>query len=119
MLTICQTRKLQLTWIHFSEMSNTIFTSEIPEADTFVENHDFSEECYNDDSQLNSPITVNENLEAVKTLKRSKSCGNDILLNDYFIESVDILSGHLCDIFNGILNSGFSPEEWTCTQEGG
>ena len=39
-------------------MSTTIFTSEIPEVDTFVENHDLSEECYNDDSQLNSPITV-------------------------------------------------------------
>jgi len=66
------------------------------------------EECYNDDSQLNSPITVTEMLEAVETLKRVKSCGNDFLLNDYFIESVDILSGHLCDIFNGTLNSGFS-----------
>jgi len=76
-LTICQTRKLQLTWIHFSEMSNTIFTSEIPEADTFVENHDFSEECYNDDSPLNSLITVNEILEAVNTLKIGKSCDND------------------------------------------
>ena len=71
------------------------------------------EECYNDDSPLNSPITVNEILEAVKTLKRGKSCGNDFLLNDYFIESIDILSGHLCDIFNAILNSGFFPEEWT------
>jgi len=50
---------------HFSEISNTIFTSELPEADTFVENHAFSEECYNDDSPLNSPITVNEILEAV------------------------------------------------------
>ena len=47
-------------------------------------------------------------LEAVETLKRVKSCGNDFLLNDYFIESVDILSGHLCDSFNVTLNSGFS-----------
>ena len=58
-------------------MSNTIFTSEIPEADTFVENHDFSEECYNVDSPLNSLITVNEILEAVNTLKIGKSCDND------------------------------------------
>ena len=66
---------------YFSKISNTIFTSEIPEADTFVGNRAFSEECYNDDSPLNSPITVNEILEAVKTLKRGKPCGNDFLLS--------------------------------------
>jgi len=34
-------------------------------------------------------------------------------LNEYFIESVDILAVHICDLFNCVLNSGYYPEKWT------
>jgi uncharacterized protein YlzI (FlbEa/FlbD family) len=40
---------------------------------------------------LDQPITVNEIINAVNSLKRDKACGNDFLLNEYFIESIDIL----------------------------
>ena len=33
-------------------------------------------------------------------------------MNEYFIESRDILSGHLCDLFNKVFNSGVFPETW-------
>jgi len=45
----------------------------------------------------------------LKTLKTCKATGNDFLLNEYFIEGIDILSSHVCDLFNSILNSGYFP----------
>ena len=33
-------------------------------------------------------------------------------LNDYFIECIDIIDGHLCDLFNCISTSGYFPESW-------
>ena len=42
-----------------------------------------------------------------------KSVGSDCILNEYFIECVDILSSHVCDIFNNSLVSDFFPEKWT------
>ena len=63
--------------------------------------------------ELDSPITTDEIDKAVHRLKRNKSCGCDFLLNEYFIESLDILSPHLLKIFNAILNSGHFPPEWS------
>ena len=34
-------------------------------------------------------------------------------MNEYFIESLNILSGHLVDLFNAILNSGNFPSQWS------
>jgi hypothetical protein len=78
----------------------------------FSNTHDFND-IDNGDILLDQPITVNEIINAVKSLKRGKACGNDFLLNEYFIESIDILSSHLCDIFNCILDSGHFPDSWT------
>ncbi|KAL4221122.1 hypothetical protein ACF0H5_019381 [Mactra antiquata] len=98
---------------HFSEVSNDVFKNNNQEADNFASNHDFNNFDINDDSLLNTPITISEITKVVKTLKRYKSCGIDLLINEYFIESMDILSAHLCDIFNAILNSGYFPDTWT------
>ena len=63
--------------------------------------------------ELDQPIPVSEITEAVKTLKTCKTTGNDYLLNEYFIDGIDILSSHLCDLFNSILNSGYFPDQWS------
>ena len=42
-----------------------------------------------------------------------KSPGSDNLLNEYFLESADIICSHLTDLFNGIFTSGKLPESWT------
>ena len=50
--------------------------------------------------ELNRQIVVSEVQSAIKNIKRNKSvCPSDNLLNDYFIESSDILSTHITDIF--------------------
>ena len=93
---------------HFSELGNDIFQNVNTESENFASTNDF-DCCYD---SLDQPISVNEILEAVKSLKRGKAYGNDFLLNEYFIESMDISSSHLCDIFNKILDSGFFPSNW-------
>jgi len=91
---------------HFSELGNDIFQNVNTESENFASTNDF--DCCDDaDDSLDQPISVNEILEAVKSLKRGKAYGNDFLLNEFFIEYIDILSSHLCDTFNKILESGF------------
>ena len=64
--------------------------------------------------ELNTPITCNEVLLAIKCLKSSKvSCPSDDLLNEYFISSADILVGHITDLFNKIFDPGHFPEVWS------
>ena len=38
--------------------------------------------------------------------------GTDHIMNEYILESIDIIGSHLCDIFNAILSSGYFPEKW-------
>ena len=39
--------------------------------------------------------------------------GSDEVMNEYLIESIDILSSHICHIFNGIMDSGVFPDKWS------
>jgi len=56
--------------------------------------------------------TVDEIVSSIKLLKRNKAYGGDNLLNEYFIETVDILAPNikLCNMFSKIVDSGFFPD---------
>jgi len=58
---------------------------------------------------LNDPITILELLMAVNTLKQGTAAVNDSRLNEYFVETIDILCSHVCDILNSIINTGCFP----------
>jgi len=60
-----------------------------------------------------NPFTVDEIICSVKLLKRNKAYGGDNLLNEYFIETVDILAPHICNMFNTIIDSVFFPDIWS------
>ena len=62
---------------------------------------------------LDRLISTDEVKTAIKSLKKSKSPGEDNVLNEYFIEAGDILITHITDIFNGIFNSRVFPEHWS------
>ena len=97
---------------YFSGLWNDIFSVKNDLAEYFCENHRFdvcNDYCYSD---LDRPISLDELYNGVKTLNRGKAYGPDCLLNEYFIESMDIIGAHVCDIFNCILDSGFFPESW-------
>ena len=83
------------------------------ESEEFVKNDNASTVDENNFEELDKPITVSEIETVIRSLKRTKSAAGDQLLNGYFIESADILSGHLVDLFNTILNSGFFPSQWS------
>ena len=82
------------------------------DADAFCSNYKFENIDCNFE-ELDTKITVSEILYIVNKLKTGKAMGGDRLMNSYFIESIDIIAGHLCDLFNGVLNSGFYPDSWT------
>ena len=82
------------------------------ESEHFCQTNDFESQDCNFEA-LDKPITFEEVKEVINSLKRNKSFAGDKLLNEYFIESLDILSSHLVDIFNAILNSGYFPNQWS------
>ena len=63
--------------------------------------------------ELDIPITRSEILKSIRKLKCNKAFGPDSLLNEYFIESADLLIGRLEITFNKILDSGTFPSIWT------
>ena len=86
-------------------MSNDVFNSSNEESEAFNVYNDFNlpNDVY---PEFDIEISIDEIMKAVNFLKRSKSRGKETLVNEYFLESIDILSAHLCDMFNAILNSG-------------
>ena len=79
-----------------------MFNTQDRESEDFCQNNDFdSNNCTFE--ELDKAITLEEVELVIRSLKRNKSFSRDQLLNEYFIESVDILSGHIVDIFNAIL----------------
>ena len=82
------------------------------DAERFCEQNIFeNENCTYE--ELDNPITLDEIKIVVNNLKRNKAHGHDNLLNEYFLESFDILGGHLVDIFNAVFDSGIFPESWS------
>ena len=66
--------------------------------------------CNND--QLNSDITAEEMMKAVKHLKNKKASGLDCISNEMIKASSSVLPNLYVDIFNTILRSGVFPSLW-------
>jgi hypothetical protein len=61
--------------------------------------------------ELNIPISWEKVRDAVKRLNRNKAfCPSDDLLNEYFISFIDILLGHITDLFNRVFDAGYLSE---------
>jgi hypothetical protein len=57
-------------------------------------------------------ITDDEIRTANKKLKRNKIYGDDLIINELFIECKDVLSPYLTNLFNKIFKSGYFPKCW-------
>lgn len=97
---------------YFANLSNDIGNCFNVDAEEFCTENNFNDNNCSFE-ELDQPIIVGEVLSAVKLLKAGKALGTDCLMNEYFIECIDIISAHVCDIFNSILNSGYFPDKWT------
>ena len=109
----------------FSKRKNTINSSSKIKIDQFVEHfrnlnsNVHGSEHVNEDitydaifDELDAPITEREVEEAIRNLKRNKSCSEDLILNEVFLECTDILTPSLVLLFNSVFESGFFPEAW-------
>ena len=95
-------------WVqYFSNLMN------VSQPDNFLSSSNPCDIRINADSGcLNSKITGEEVLKAIKSLKRRKSCGPDLILNEMIITSCNFDVNIFCDIFNLILNTGVYPDSW-------
>jgi hypothetical protein len=62
---------------------------------------------------LNSEITEDEVIKAVKNLKNSKAPGLDDIVNEYLKTTVTKFLPYYAKLFNLIFDSGESPDSWT------
>ena len=71
-------------------------------------NSDILENMDNDASPLNIPFTCKETKNGIKTLKRGKNGGPDLILNEFPKSSSNVLT----KLFNKILDTGRFPKIW-------
>ena len=64
--------------------------------------------------QLDVEISIQEIDNAIRELNLGRSGGPDKLLNEFItIHGQNVLSPHLCKLFNTLLNKGYFPSMWT------
>jgi exonuclease III len=97
---------------YFEDMYTDVSTNIHTNASIFNDSYDYDNDrpVY---SELDDQISYTEVRNAIKRLNKHKAAGEDQLLNEYFIEACDILSGYITVLFNKILNTGHFPVAWT------
>ena len=82
--------KLEAFFNYFSSLHQDLTYAQEQESEEFCHNNDFySTDC--NFEELDKPTTVDEVEVVIRYLKRNKSFSGDQLLNEYFLESFDIL----------------------------
>ena len=101
---------------HFKNLASDGIQNEDEQVETFLRNFDLDNTqneatpCF---EELDRRITQEEIKRSVKNISRNKSPGGDNLLNEYFIEDMDLLVKPLELLFNVVLDSGCFPSQWT------
>jgi hypothetical protein len=62
---------------------------------------------------VQSPITEDEILCAVKNLKNNKASGYDNIVNEHIKHTIHMMMPIYCKLFNLILNTGKIPNSWS------
>ena len=65
-----------------------------------------------EDIVFNSAITDEEIIKAIKSLKRGKSSGQDELIPEFFIHSIDFILPLINSLFKRIFDTGNIPSAW-------
>ena len=63
--------------------------------------------------ELIMPILDSEVIWAVKVLKCGKNCGEDLVLNEFFIHGKDHLIEFITPLLNFIIDCGHFPNQWS------
>ena len=67
--------------------------------------------CLNTD--LNSVITEQEVINAIKLLKNNKACNTDMIINEFLKHSCDKLVTTYVKLFNIVFDTGILPDSWS------
>ena len=62
--------------------------------------------------ELDAEISETEILTCIRNLNRNKSCSEDDILNELFLDCKDVMIPLLFRLFNSIFKSGYFPESW-------
>lgn len=62
---------------------------------------------------LNSSITEDEIICAMKNLKNNKASGYDNIVNEHITHAIHVMMPIYCKLFNLILNTGKIPNSWS------
>ena len=63
--------------------------------------------------ELDKEISEEEILQAVKSLKNNKACGDDRVINEYIRSAIGLLLPVFKCLFNYVLETGNIPQDWT------
>ena len=94
---------------HFSLFFKDLNTNNFG-PDEYVIDSDVESDELND--ILNSVITAQEVRKAIQNVKKNKSPGDDLILNEYISSSLDTMTDVYVHIFNLVFDSGILPEAW-------
>ena len=97
---------LETFYDHFKNLSN-----ENNEPDAFI--FDIENVDINDNNELNRPFSEADILQAIKSLKNNKSCGTDLILNEFLKCASGKMLNVFCKLFNIVFESGIVPNSWT------
>ena len=78
--------------------------------DFYFDNKHFKDE---QNVELNKPFSPEDITRAIKSLKNNKSCGNDLILNEFLKCSESKMLNIFCKLFNVVFDSGIIPVTWT------
>ena len=63
--------------------------------------------------ELDKEISEEEMLQAVKSLKNNKACGDDRVINEYICSTIGLFLPVFKCLFNYVLETGNIPQDWT------
>ena len=63
--------------------------------------------------ELNIPITEQEVLKSINSLKMNKACASDLILNEFLKSSKSKMLTAFTKLFNIVFNSGHVPDDWS------
>ena len=95
--------KLEVSFVdlvnHFKELNKSDDDSQPPDLQNFH-------------NPINSDFTLDEVKRAIKKLKRNKACGIDGIVNEFLMDTSEIISPVLVKLFNVVINTGLVPDVW-------
>lgn len=97
---------LETFYDHFKNLNNEnegqdVFTFDIHNSEV------------NDNFELYRSFTEDDISRSIKSLKNNKSCGNDLILNEFLKGVSGKMSNVFCKLFNIVFESGVIPSSWT------